>query len=839
MAFGDVTVTLRPIKFAFLVNPLERKELDRAIQVSLFLWGGLHNPIIPIYRRLPSGWSDLPTERPAASEICKGYVRTFDPDAIVVCGGVDKSVIPAHIQHIITLDELAGDLSKEDAPALGVGLFEVLANFAQEEFRYVRRDGMKVLMPSYEDSGSTLFRAVFGEIPKEAKRETYDALLKSVDIDQPRVNLENFLQVIRQQSTFLSSLCANKLEFRRPRTERASAVFLMDHLNALDIIDFWNLRAIGWHVLPVPTKLSGLADTRDYVRRFIDRQTAVGQPTRGLNDAVILKARSVPQAEFTTFVDGVPRAAGQSLAVQIWYPPMWDEFARRGGRLTCSSIAGGQVQTQVSDETSRIRIKALAPEFMASNLGHGARYANDIKISIYGRTQFGAEVLPPYEKNVSRLFGIGLLTDWRIGPSGLTFLGRFADWTIQLNQPAARDVVSLTLADRGWKEFRFSSSGNVAYQMMKHLGGPQQIGLIQNLKLIQLLDSLAIGRDTGEEERLKKRIDKKLGELAGRASTIATADAKRIVRDEIEKSLRSSSQGGDVTDGEFFGHMKRIANSQLFPSDVHRLAEAYTEAKIFHLGVRLQCDVCKQHSWYPLEDIKHELQCPICLSAFKLPTHNPGKEIRWSYKSLGPFALPKQGFGAYSVLLTVHFLCTHQRPATTPIFSFHATRNGKELEADFMMFYRNSAFWEHETETIFGECKSFNGFADKDVRRMRTIAADNPGSVLVFSTLATEFSAHDKKVLLPFVRACRKYGGLDRPKNPILLLTGTELFSPFGPPQCWRNAGGAKKAFADSGVRLDTLLQLCDATQQLYLGLPSWWQDWEADFKKRQARRAT
>ena len=40
MAFGDITVTLRPIKFAFLVNPSERKALDGAIRVSLFLRGG-------------------------------------------------------------------------------------------------------------------------------------------------------------------------------------------------------------------------------------------------------------------------------------------------------------------------------------------------------------------------------------------------------------------------------------------------------------------------------------------------------------------------------------------------------------------------------------------------------------------------------------------------------------------------------------------------------------------------------------------------------------------------------------------------------------------------------
>lgn len=276
MAFGDITVTLRPIKFAFLVNPLESHELDRVIRTSLFLWGGLHNPIIPIYRRLPRYWSDLPSRRLPAPEVYKGYLRTFDPDAVVICGDVDKSIIPANVPHVITLDELAGDLTKEDAAALGIGLFEVLGAFAREEFRYVRKDGMKLLMPSFAGTGSRLFRSVFGEIPMEAKRETYKELLKLVDTDQPCIDISNFLQVIRGQNYPLSSLCAHGLEFRRPRAESAIAVFIMDHDNILDVIDFWNLRAPGWHVLPIPLKLSCLNDTRDYVHRFLERHSTSG-----------------------------------------------------------------------------------------------------------------------------------------------------------------------------------------------------------------------------------------------------------------------------------------------------------------------------------------------------------------------------------------------------------------------------------------------------------------------------------------------------------------------------------------------------------------------------------
>ena len=764
----------------------------------------------------------------------------FDPDAVIVCGSVDKSIIPQYVPHIHTLDEFQGDLSKEDAPTFGVGLLELLADFANEEFKYVRRDGLKLLTPTYDKKNSTLFKMVFGDVPSEAKRETYSALTRSIDNEKPHLTIENFLQIIRVQHFFLSGLCAHRLEVRGPRLERSLAVFLMDHTNALDLIDFWNLRALGWHVLPIPLKLAGLADTQRYAGAFVERHRAADKTLQGLADPVILKGRSITQPDFNSFVASIPRTAGQTLTVQTWYPPMWDEFTRRGGRLTCCSLSAAQSQTQVSEESGYIWVGALAPDFMASNLGHGPRYANDIRISLFGRREFGAEVMPPYAKSVARLFGVGLMTDWRAGPGGLSFLGRYADWTIQLNQPSPRDVISTVLAERGWEGFEISSSGKVAYQMMRHLGGPRQVGLLQNLPLIQFLETLAAGRDAAEEEKIRKRIHAELKALGGATKMVPLRDADRIVREELGKLSNAPFQTGDVEEKAFFDKMNQIANlAGPFPLNVHTLVENCTAAKIFNLGIKVQCAVCEQRSWHPLEAIEAELRCPICLSAFPLPVHNPRNEIKWSYKSLGPFALPKQGFGAYSVLLSVLFISNYQNPATTPVLSFRATKKGKELEADFMMFYRGAAYWERETETIYGECKSFNGFAEKDVRRMRRIAEEHPGAILVFATLAPQLSARDKRLLTPFVHSCRKYGELDRPRNPVLLLTGTELFSSIGPPQCWRNAGGAMKAFADSGRLGQGLVGLCDATQQLHLGLPSWWNDWRDKFaKRRQTMRA-
>ena len=45
------------------------------------------------------------------------------------------------------------------------------------------------------------------------------------------------------------------------------------------------------------------------------------------------------------------------------------------------------------------------------------------------------------------------------------------------------------------------------------------------------------------------------------------------------------------------------------------------------------------------------------------------------------------------------------------------------------------------------------------------------------------------------------------------------------------------KAFADSGRPGQGLVALCDATQQLHIGLPSWWNDWRDKFEKRRQKQ--
>ncbi len=65
MAFGTRPPHAEAHQVDGTVDPSDRNALLQVIQINSFLRGGLHNPIVPVYRETPATWSDLPLEPPA------------------------------------------------------------------------------------------------------------------------------------------------------------------------------------------------------------------------------------------------------------------------------------------------------------------------------------------------------------------------------------------------------------------------------------------------------------------------------------------------------------------------------------------------------------------------------------------------------------------------------------------------------------------------------------------------------------------------------------------------------------------------------------------------------
>jgi hypothetical protein len=150
---------------------------------------------------------------------------------------------------------------------------------------------------------------------------------------------------------------------------------------------------------------------------------------------------------------------------------------------------------------------------------------------------------------------------------------------------------------------------------------------------------------------------------------------------------------------------------------------------------------------------------------------------------------------------------------------------------------------DHATEIIFGEAKSFgkDAFKEEDVERMKILAAQYPGAVLVFATMkeAEELSKDEIKRIRKLAEWGREYDKDRRQtRAPVIVLTGLELFTPHYVKQVWKEKGGKHKQLVEPGsVQLDNLKTLADLTQQLYLGMPSHNAWREAKWKKKKALR--
>ena len=378
-----------------------------------------------------------------------------------------------------------------------------------------------------------------------------------------------------------------------------------------------------------------------------------------------------------------------------------------------------------------------------------------------------AEVIPEGDDTLARAIGGIGFKNWRFSRSGMTYLSSYKDWSIHLDVPDAESVFIEWFRQHDWS-VALSSAGRIAKQTCLALGGEWGLGTLTDEGIVKLLDKMSDG-----------------------------------------KSMRKKA---------FLGEISHIANGHRFPVEADRMLNRLTDVRMFRLGLEVQCPVCTQRSWYSLEDIDYRLQCMKCLERFDVPSHTPDN-LAWSYRSFGPFSLPAYGQGAYPVLLTYYFFSSKLDGATTPIMSFNAEKGKKKLEVDLGIFFNQQRFERTSTDLLFAECKSYGHFKPRDVEQLCYLGAEFPGAILVFATLRKNLSSIEKRMLSRVAKRGRGYSEHNRNYNPVLVLTGFELFGDQRPPECWEGGGEKFEAFAESERGYRGILELCDCTQQLHLDM--------------------
>src|SRR5690606_11639131 len=105
----------------------------------------------------------------------------------------------------------------------------------------------------------------------------------------------SYLDIFRNENQFLRRLTSLDIKSRR-KGFRGDWVYLMDGRSVEDVVFYWNLRALGWQILPVPLVAMDSPLVRSRVEKYIEDNylSYRGNPSL-FNHTTLLKAPSLSE----------------------------------------------------------------------------------------------------------------------------------------------------------------------------------------------------------------------------------------------------------------------------------------------------------------------------------------------------------------------------------------------------------------------------------------------------------------------------------------------------------------------------------------------------------------
>jgi hypothetical protein len=234
-----------------------------------------------------------------------------------------------------------------------------------------------------------------------------------------------------------------------------------------------------------------------------------------------------------------------------------------------------------------------------------------------------------------------------------------------------------------------------------------RLGLRDSISAIaDWLKVLKIEVQLSDAGRATQQIIQTLGGL-GRLRSIASAPVVKLLNDISRRTTTKSMQ-----QREFINRINAAVKGNIWREHT---AQLLVEGKAVELGIELKCTRCSSWSWYSLTQLDYEVSCSLCLREFRFPVIEPtnGNIARWSYRLIGPFALPDYATGGYAASLAIRFFSEaigHHRPAVTWSAGQQLTfPTGRKVETDFILWYQRKQIFGNDdpTDIIFGEAKSF------------------------------------------------------------------------------------------------------------------------------------
>lgn len=788
---------LRPTRIGFLVHPSDKKSLMNIFQINTSLWGGVFNPIIPVFSRPPECWArDHKTSR--SYSVSKGYLRYFEPDVFVEAesGLAEKVELPPEFREkfhhkIVALKNFWDNKERGvSGPSLGLSISDILRESYDTERKFILREDHRDHFQTYKGSEYSLAAAaIFGTFLEEGSskqfRRDYEYVFQPTEVDDFSLAWHQrvFEQYASEISLAVYGLDPSYYGAKRP------TFFLFDPNSTHDLIDYWNLRAqaLG-HVHPVP--LEFWQDRKDELVKFAERYYRPTNKDRPGGGSILELARSVSSEDIVqSLQNDASRWKTGLFSIKNWRDRVWE------GHSNNRSSAGVDVSRPYAAEKSIImkedgdqyfRFEILEPEFADLSLHefNNYRWINVLIISDHHHYDGIATTLPfNVIKNLP--WRISLLNRTIVNSEGWCLPIQYSNNNKTIEKNPALNHFTAFFKEAGYTT-KQSESGRIAQQMFLSLSndapGLPAVGIFASAERLKFFNKYAMGQ----------RVRSNSGEV--KEENFPT---RSISLEDLENHVRQYGRGS-VT--------RKSLSSRLIAYNVLRL------------GIEVKCPHCFSNNWFDLDTIRYSLTCELCRQDFRFPQDEIDKRSgNWKYRLIGPFATPDYARGSYSALLTARLLSEVGGIDDQLTFCLGIELSSPESnhEADLVCWFRERGKHNvlNDPKLIFAECKSFASEALKpiDFSRMASLGKQFPDAAVVFSVLKDSFSDNEKVLAKTFLK---KHAGkltYDHYERPIIFLTGKDLFFDYTLDE----GDNARYAFHER----ETLTEFAFASQRLNLGL--------------------
>jgi hypothetical protein len=691
----QINCATRPVRLAFLVDKPDPATLEKVFQLNMLLWGGSLNPVVVL-----DGSSRKQVGVHYAYEDSKyeqeqlWLLEAFDPDILI---NYSNTALPPFLAPFKERTFLPDVLrwnpwgTREMMAFLEVWPF--LQHYWLKEFRFLEKPQHQFGYIDLDAAGDlrTYLIARFGSYPEDSIGNT---LLANNFDGQSVAYHEDFRKSYSlDEWIFPVHTTTFQLALPLPSTFDSYILFLLNAENVFDIVDYWNLRAAGYRVFPLP--VSHYRDFSESAKLFAERSVyPINQSVT--TNAEVVKARSVDESIWEEagnwFVSLGVNA--ERLSLKGWVPRFrtWGRDRRVYPEM--------RIRSPISEESS---------EVVVFNDGHGTLRvsAPDCELTGPHLSQHWAVDLQPFgttgDERTFRLPwlspGCDALAQFRIGRGhrpyssrvtkhGIALLQRGSKETVWIEEPRVTEVLRAYLKDGGFTFQSTSTPGLTLERIVEQLGGLLPCTVFKNSGVREIIHTLARGSNM-PQDWVKKVI------------------YRAVSGDERKKELE-------------------------------RILSNLVATRVLRQGFELQCERCRLRDWYHLSDLSEDFKCKKCFRVQQVP-HLLGGQ--WRYTVDGLFRLKGKLAGCLTTILALLFLRHFIGHEVKYAPSFDYTDGTGPGERDFALFV--SEFLQEDVDVIFGECKSLKGIEENQKEAIRLLG-NKTGAYLAFCTLSDEFSADDK-----------------------------------------------------------------------------------------------